>query len=60
MLDFCKQVLHKVSFDRYLFEKELRKSLKRISKEDIATFRNWCLVTFGVMYPEVLQNVFGA
>ncbi|HYG51134.1 MAG TPA: hypothetical protein VD905_09545 [Flavobacteriales bacterium] len=60
MLDFCKQVLHKVSFDRSLFEKELRKSLKRIGSEDLAAFRTWCLVTFGVMYPEVLRNVFGS
>jgi hypothetical protein len=58
MLEFCKQVLHKVSFDRRLFEKELRKSLKLISKEDLKSFQKWCLITFGVMYPEVIQNVF--
>jgi len=58
MLELYKQVLHKVSFDRRLFEKELRKSLKRISKEDIKQFQKWCLITFGVMYPEVIQNVF--
>jgi hypothetical protein len=58
MLEFCKQVLHKVSFDRSLFEKELRKAVKWLSKEDRAAFKSWCMVTFGVVYAEVINGVF--
>lgn len=58
MLEFSKQVLQKVSFDRNLFEKELRKALKWISKEDLTSFKTWCLISFGVMYAEVIHRVF--
>lgn len=57
MLEFSKQVLHKVSFDRSLFEKELRKALKWLSKDERAAFKAWCLVTFGV-YAEVINGAF--
>lgn len=60
MLEFCKQVLHKVSFDRSLFEKELRKALKWLSKDERIAFKNWCLVTFGVVYAEVINGAFDA
>lgn len=58
MLDFCKQILHKVSFDRSLFEKELRKAVKWLKKDDLKSLQKWCLMTFGVMYADVIQSVF--
>ena len=42
MLNYCKTILHKVSFDPLLFEKELTKSinwLKNSEKEDLI---QWC------------------
>lgn len=58
MLELCKDVLVKVSFDRVLFQKELLKALRWIKKEDIATFKEWCLLTFGKKYPSELQLAF--
>lgn len=58
MLEFSKKVLHKVSFDRSLFEKELRKALKWIKKEEQLIFKTWCLATFGGMYSDVIMKTF--
>ena len=60
MLELSKQILQKVSFDRHLFEKELKKAVKWIQKDDLKSFKTWCVVTFGVVYPDVLQQVFEA
>ena len=58
MLDLCKEILVKVSFDRVLFQKELMKALRWIKKEDIANFKEWCTSTFGKKYPAELQLAF--
>ncbi len=58
MLELSKQILHKVSFDRHLFEKELRKATRWVKKEDLTSLKSWCIVTFGLVYGEVIQNVF--
>lgn len=58
MLDLCKEILVKVSFDRILFQKELKKALRWIKKEDIAIFREWCNLRFGKKYPAELQLAF--
>ena len=33
MLELCKEILTKVSFDRYLFQKELKKAIKWIKNQ---------------------------
>lgn len=58
MLEFSKKVLHKVSFDKGLFEKELRKALKWIKKEEQLILKTWCLTTFGAMYSDVIMKTF--
>ena len=58
MLELSKQILHKVSFDRHLFEKELRKAVRWIKKDDLTTFKSWCVITFGVVYSDVIHQVF--
>lgn len=58
MLEFSKNILQKVSFDRFLFEKELRKALKWIRKEEVTVLKTWCLATFGATYGDVISNVF--
>lgn len=57
MLEFSKKVLHKVSFDKFLFEKELRKALKWVKKEEQLILKSWCLATFG-MYSDVIVKTF--
>lgn len=54
----CKEILTKVSFDKLLFQKELRKALGWIKSEEIDGFRDWCITKFGGLYPDVLKVAF--
>ena len=56
MLEFSKQILQKVSFDRILFRKELIKSLRRLGAEDYLTLKLWCLATFGHVYRDIIVD----
>jgi hypothetical protein len=59
MLELCKKVLLKVSFDAKLFQKELLKALTWLNqKEDIERLKIWCIENFGKKYPLVLAKVF--
>ncbi len=58
MLELCKEILTKVSFDKSLFTKELKKALRWIKADEITAFREWCLIMFGKTYPDVLQLAF--
>jgi len=46
MLTYAKEVLHKVSFDLTLFEKELRKAIRLLVKEELLDLRHWCSANF--------------
>ena len=43
MLDFCKKILFKVSFDASLFKKELTKSMNWLEKNDAIKLKIWAL-----------------
>lgn len=58
MMEFSKQVLQKVSFDRLLFKKELIKARKWVGQQDQLVLKAWCLATFGHMYKDVIMEVF--
>jgi len=58
MLDFCKKVLTKVSFDRKLFTKELTKAIKRLNREELMNLKTWCLTRFGNVYGDVINESF--
>lgn len=58
MLEMSKKILQKVSFDRKLFKKELKKSLKWINPQEHVQFKAWCLATFGAVYHELIIEVF--
>jgi hypothetical protein len=48
-----------VSFDPFLFRKELKKSLKWIHDgEELKRFKDWCQKEFGSKYPLILKEVF--
>lgn len=59
MLDYVKMILLKVSFNKALFEKELRKSLKVLQPAEVPDFRSWCYEQFARIYRKVLNQVFG-
>jgi hypothetical protein len=57
MLEFSKKILCKVSFDRKLFKKELRKSISWVSKKEVITLKIWALTTFS-QYKQTILEVF--
>ncbi|NUM49680.1 MAG: hypothetical protein HUU48_01070 [Flavobacteriales bacterium] len=57
MFELSKQVLTKVSFDKTLFKKELKKSLKWLKKEEAMLLKIWCLTTF-VQYSDTIREVY--
>jgi len=60
MLDYVKTILLKVSFNKALFEKELRKALKVLTPTEVPDFRSWCYQQFARIYRKVLKRVFGS
>ncbi len=58
MLEYAKVILEKVSFDRRLFEKELRKALVTLIKEEIEALKAWCYEKFGQLHAATLDGCF--
>ncbi len=58
MLEYFKTILSKVSFDRWLFEKELKKAINSLIPEEIITLRDWCYDQFGQIYENILNKCF--
>jgi len=58
MLEFCKDILLRVSFSRKLFRKELVKSVRWLNKREQVQLRSWSLVTFGSLYGDVIVEAF--
>lgn len=53
-----KYVLDKVSFDQYLFRRELTKAMKKITTDEQNLLKIWCLDTFDQKHKEVLKEIF--
>lgn len=58
MLEYVKTILLKVSFDKMLFEKELRKAFKVLQRAELKELRVWCYEQFSGMYLLILNSVF--
>ena len=58
MLDFCKNVLLKVSFSKWLFRKELTKATRWLNQKERLMLKAWCLSTFGAHYKDTILEVF--
>jgi hypothetical protein len=58
MLEYFKTILRKVSFDRGLFEKELRKAINRLIEPEITELKQWCYQNFSVRYRVILNKCF--
>ena len=57
MLKYCKTILANVSFDKKLFKKELKKSIKWLSYNERIILKSWCL-TYVAKYKDVIINSF--
>jgi len=58
MLEYFKIILAKVSFDRRLFEKELRKAIKALVDNELEELKKWCYEQFGQTYGPVIDRQF--
>lgn len=58
MLEFVKLILWKVSFDRALFEKELKKGITLLDKEELLLLQDWSYELFSDRYIAILNNTF--
>jgi hypothetical protein len=58
MSDYVKTILQKVSFNSYLFERELKKGLGYLAPAELEEFRHWCYERFGKMYQPILNRCF--
>ena len=58
MLDYCKTILEKVSFDKTLFRKELTKAVKWLKLDEKMLLMVWCIGTFGHKYKDVINEVY--
>lgn len=58
MLEYFKTILSKVSFDKKLFEKELKKAIKSLLKDDLSELKRWCYDNFGQKYGIVIEQQF--
>lgn len=57
MLEYFKTILSKVSFDKRLFEKELKKAIKSLVPLEILQLKDWCYENYG-HYQPILKACF--
>ncbi len=58
MLEYFKTILAKVSFDRWLFEKELRKAIKSLIPNEVLKLKEWCIEQYGHIYSSIINKCF--
>ncbi|MGV3560143.1 hypothetical protein [Larkinella arboricola] len=58
MLEYIKTILQKVSFDKQLFEKELKKAIGLLVPEEVKQLKSWCYEKFSNLYLTVLNRCF--
>ncbi len=58
MLEYTKRILARMSFDRQLFQKELKKGCEYLQKEERTQLKQWSLRMYGHLYREEIQAVF--
>ncbi|TDI71651.1 MAG: hypothetical protein E2O88_01430 [Bacteroidetes bacterium] len=58
MLEYFKTILAKVSFSKYLFEKELGKAIKILVENELEELQRWCYRKFGHIYQAIIQKCF--
>lgn len=57
MLNYCKVILQKVSFDGSLFEKELTKAASWLQPEETKELVQWAEANFVDKFPDIINNI---
>jgi hypothetical protein len=59
MLELGKKILSVVSFDKALFQKELKKAIRSLkSAEDLNILKEWCIKEFGKKHRSIIREAF--
>lgn len=58
MLEYTKFILKKMSFDRILFEKELRKAIALMDPEECLQLKIWCINQFSEEFKRIISQAF--
>ena len=58
MLEYTKTILGKVSFDKYLFKKELEKSFNQLEPTEIQILHKWLEMNYKKEHPEIINYYF--
>ncbi|HBF87900.1 MAG TPA: hypothetical protein DDX39_04580 [Bacteroidales bacterium] len=58
MLEYAKLILEKVSFDMFLFQKELVKSLKWLTGTEKEMLQSWVVTKYGNSHADAINDVF--
>lgn len=58
MLEYQKKILMTISFSKDLFIKELIKSFKWLSLDEINELKNWVTNQFGLTHKKEIETVF--
>jgi len=58
MLELCKKVLLRVSANRKLFARELKKSVRHLKGDDLQKFKIWCLEQFKHSHGKMIEKTF--
>ena len=57
MLNLCKKVLLRVSSNKKLFARELKKSIRHLSGEELLALKAWCQDRFR-QHTELIESAF--
>jgi hypothetical protein len=58
MIEYAKVILPKVTFNKFLFRKELMKCISWMKPSERRELKIWCFMTFSNQYPDVLNEAF--
>ena len=58
MLELCKKVLLRVSSNRALFARELKKSIKQLTGDELKVLKAWCTNQFQHIYADLIEASF--
>ena len=56
MLEYQKMILEKVSFDKNIFKKELKKSIKWLQGEELKKLIHWVWNKFGLTHADAINS----
>jgi hypothetical protein len=58
MIEYAKVILPKVTFNKFLFRKELLKCISWMKPSERGELKRWCFLNFSNQYPDVLDEAF--